>query len=928
MVKKDNKYIMNLYNCLKETGKNILTFLKKLILLIKKSLKNKFVTLFIILSSVIFFAYFSYYIITGDASLAVWFVIMELSLIFISILVSSIVILYKEIKSFKKIKSLYQKYLLDECNDENPVITIFGSLIPTKKLNLFDYYISRLFHKREKREKRISSIPQTELNTPPKIKNYKLGDLLKNQKKILILSPPGNGKTTLIRRVILACISKEDSKKIDDHLDLKNIFPLFLKCHSLSLENSRNFWQILAQFADQADILENKDNITNFLQRIFEKEKVILLIDGLDEISDNQDRVNFINYLLTYLKNYSNIIVLITSREPGFRIIQKKIERSFELFEIVKLNDQQKESIVKNWIFYFLENRQDSRKMADDFIKELNSNKKIFELADNPLFLLILLSLKIDNQTLPRKKDVVLQKSIEQLIRLWNIEGYRPLDSSKVQAQLGYLAYYMSTNGLNRIQYANLIQILRRARNYLPEIIGNLEMSVSEFIDRVEHRSSILMIERKNRKSEITSNYYIFYHKLFLEYLTAYAILYGYYQFESNDPIEIIKDHFHQDTWTEIIPLLAMMMGGKANQLIESLIESILQWEEDNRMTPIIFNHPLTKSLSQCLIDVPNLSEDLVKRGFKVLMDYSGRVFTYEERLLWFVKGEYKEIFIRVIEEFFQTKDKLLDYGDLLARIYKSCLIDKKEISFQDYIERLLNSEDISIQIKGLLTLMISAADLEDPNKEFFIPRDLLQLFSEKIISIIIETDNRIVCFSALWVITHFLLKDLWTPLNRHPIYQKLADLWISESNEDFQYIINWTIISLPILEKTSPPFTINKMHEERIRKILENEQYDLYKYFKLRKSYHTALIFSYYFNLLNPEEIANKIIVLFEIFLSSIEITFKSKDIVLRDFEPFIPILQALKEYGSPILEEIEKIRNYSGECVYISPIFTRRYN
>ena len=130
------------------------------------------------------------------------------------------------------------------------------------------------------------------------------------------------------------------------------------------------------------------------------------------------------------------------------------------------------------------------------------------------------------------------------------------------------------------------------------------------------------------------------------------------------------------------------------------------------------------------------------------------------------------------------------------------------------------------MKIKGLLILMIDAAELEDPGKGTLIPKPVLKLFNEEILSIIIESDNRIVCFSSIWALIHFLLKGLWAPSARHPIYQKLADLWINELNEDFQYIITWAITSLPILEKDSLPFAITKEYEGFIKKILE---YDIY---------------------------------------------------------------------------------------------------
>jgi predicted NACHT family NTPase len=57
------------------------------------------------------------------------------------------------------------------------------------------------------------------------------------------------------------------------------------------------------------------------VSRALRSGEVLLLVDGLDEISDEGARVSFVNQLRTFLATYPTVSIVVTSREAGFRIV-------------------------------------------------------------------------------------------------------------------------------------------------------------------------------------------------------------------------------------------------------------------------------------------------------------------------------------------------------------------------------------------------------------------------------------------------------------------------------------------------------------------------------------------------------------------------------------------------------------------------------
>ena len=204
------------------------------------------------------------------------------------------------------------------------------------------------------------------------------------------------------------------------------------------------------------------------------------------------------------------------------------------------------------------------------------SNDRIFRLAANPLLLTTLLLVKRWVGQLPTRRSVLYGKAIEVLLMTWNVEAHRPLDPDEIIPQLAFVAYTMIQNGAQKISRKGLTRALVEAREQMPEILGYAKVSVSELIERVEYRSSLMMLSGHiMSKTERSSHSMSFRHLTFQEYLTARAISDGYYpnRDDRDTPLELLRGHIEDERWREVIPLVAVLSGRRSEALVRHLSE-------------------------------------------------------------------------------------------------------------------------------------------------------------------------------------------------------------------------------------------------------------------------------------------------------------------------------------------------------------------
>lgn len=815
------------------------------------------------------------------------------------------------VDDLKRIRSEYFEFLKDEIN-ENPFMGISTDIESVlTKPNLLDYYIPAQLQKYD------MDLKDNEVKLKKLQDRFEVNKVLHKNDRIILLGPPGSGKTTLLKRILLQCIESVKDKKINDNLEL-NYNPIYLRCKNIKINEFSSFSEILPSSLFNTEISENLEHFKFFINDLIFNKKAILIVDGLDEISDVQLRIKFVQYLLRFIKKRSSVKVLITSREPGFRILKDYVSENFTIFSISDLDIDGIYNLTVKWYRIFFGKKKTYQKEVDSLIDNITKTKSILELSKNPLLLTTLLFLKHSRGIIPANKTALYDEIINLLIKTWNIVGYSPLNLYEVKAQLSFLAYTMTIQKKNYIYQAELIDNIQMARKQMPDVLAYTKHSPEDFISRVESRSSLIILSGRELRDGLLTEKYEFKHKTFQEFLTAYAVVKGYYpnRKSTDNIITILQQKFTNDNWVEIIPMVAVLMGRDANLLIKALIENI----KTNKETSLLFMDPSKKALFQCILDEVQIDKNLAKDTLLFILKSSTWSYIYVEKLLFLLKGKFKDTFIELIKSLFMKNENLIDYGDLLAQIYKNLYYEEYENLPLNIIKEQLESDLVQNQIKSLLSLMVFAADLQDINQIKSKQKEELYNLGNKIARMIIKCDEKIVKFCAIWAITQFLIKELWDPNENQEFYNRVLNLWIKEENEDINYILSWSVITLPIISKSKISIAYNDTIKLRIMKNLNVEPNDLYKFYKLQKSYIAALFLAFYLDILTPGEIVKKIISYFNVLINCIDISYKSKEIINRDFKPFIPLLRALGKPAEPLLNEFEDIMNLE-EGVYFYP-------
>ena len=222
-----------------------------------------------------------------------------------------------------EVKNKYFKYLENELGEIHfegmPTDKDAGSV----KVRLENIFIPLYFRKNNQLKKGSQVEVENEIREG-------IGDILHKNSKIAILAKPGGGKSTLIKRIAIAYAFPNRRKEVSDNLPDNEWFPIFLRCRELGDKVTLSITEIIHNIPTRAEIFSCKNEFSIIVSNALQNGTALLLIDGLDEISEDRNRITFVNQLRTFIATYPNLNIIITSREAGFRAVSGSLSSYFE----------------------------------------------------------------------------------------------------------------------------------------------------------------------------------------------------------------------------------------------------------------------------------------------------------------------------------------------------------------------------------------------------------------------------------------------------------------------------------------------------------------------------------------------------------------------------------------------------------------------
>jgi len=243
----------------------------------------------------------------------------------------------------------------------------------------------------------------------------------------IILGGPGSGKSTLLRFVAIDLLQESPrlallSQKWGQFLPVWVPFALWTKIISESSANTGSLSELLHSWLKRWD----EERLWPLIEQALEDERLLLLVDGLDEYTDESASRIALDRLNVFIRQ-RNIPAIVTSRPHGFDHLGMQ-ETGWQLGEISEFSDTQQKQL--SWIWFGckirslhqdspLEENEVERKAdaeTESFLTELRRLADLRELAKVPLLLSLLIYHRFHDIRLPQNRFEACDSLIERLI--------------------------------------------------------------------------------------------------------------------------------------------------------------------------------------------------------------------------------------------------------------------------------------------------------------------------------------------------------------------------------------------------------------------------------------------------------------------------------------------------------------------------------
>lgn len=399
------------------------------------------------------------------------------------------------------------------------------------------------------------------------------GKVLASHKRLALLALPGGGKTLLLKRLAVAYAEPSRRTASTDELPDLKLLPVLIRCREWR-DHIRLPIQTLLRNIGDITGQPNLSGLFNALVPLLKKGQVLLLVDGLDEIHNDADRSTFVDHLESFLEEYSQIRIVVTSREAGFNLVAPSLSRFCERWRLAPLGTDAIELLCGHWHRLMIGDTPAAIAEGQEVAQTLFRNASLRRLAENPLLLTMLLVVKHGAGGLPPDRVSLYGRAVDVLLDTWNIKGHDPLNTREAVPQLAYVAFRLMCMGKQTATETELLVLLEEAREKHPSIKRYAKDSPREFLKRVELRSSLLLEAGYQMEGGGTVPFYQFRHLTFQEYLTAVAVTEGHYQQYHQDDTVLtpLVDYLLADEWKEVIPMVAVLARKRAEPLLVELI--------------------------------------------------------------------------------------------------------------------------------------------------------------------------------------------------------------------------------------------------------------------------------------------------------------------------------------------------------------------
>jgi len=560
------------------------------------------------------------------------------------------------------------------------------------------------------------------------LKPHAFGEIFTRCPRLALLALPGGGKTLLLKRLAVAYADPVRREASHDRLPELELTPVLIRCREWREHIHRPILSLLRKLPDITGHA-SLDGIAEALLPLFRAGKVLLLVDGLDEIHDDGARTTFVEHLEQFLDEYELTRLVVTSREAGFSLVAPVLSRFCERWRVAPLDPDTITALCVHWHHLMSGESHETEVEARAVAEHLLRNKSLHRLAETPLLLTMLLVVKKGAGRLPPDRVSLYGRAVEVLLDTWNIKGHARLDPKEAVPQLAYVAFELMRVGRQTATESELLRLLAEARENVPQIRRYATDSPHAFLKRVELRSSLVIEAGYQVEGNSTVPFYQFRHLTFQEYLAGVAVVDGTYRdYQTTDTVLTpLKAFLTAQEWKEVVPMAAVLAKKQAEPLIGALVEQGAKLrkaaEVDRRLlgsNPSALPSPIAR-LFQCFVEEAEAAPETLTAALQLIAVFA-RGCTSSEDWLAFCRGPYGEELLHQALLVFQSQ--AWDDGNWLLNTCSRIAFMRHSWSngnVTDELIRIIDDEDPQESLRGLL-LTLGVMAPKDESLEKILP--------------------------------------------------------------------------------------------------------------------------------------------------------------------------------------------------------------
>jgi predicted NACHT family NTPase len=374
--------------------------------------------------------------------------------------------------------------------------------------------------------------------------------------RLVILGDPGSGKSSLLRFLALQWARLDDANQ-----RYTEPLPLLIELREYTrwdCPSSKGFLKYLHEASTWHRL--NQQTLKHLLEQ---PNRVLLLLDGLDEVFDPVERERVVNDIHRFSNDHKQVRIVVTSRVVGYQPHRLR-SAEFSHFMLQDLDKGQISHFLDQWhqVTFDKSQEQEAATKRERLDKAIQNSKSIAQLAGNPL-LLTMMAVLNRHQELPRDRVDLYQQCSRLLLHQWDTE--RTLgDFPGLSAAIGLRE---KTDILRIVAYAMQTRVSDESRanyidgNTLTNLIEDYLRSELRF-DQARAVARALVKQLRERNFILCflgADSYAFVHRTFLEYFCASEIVHRFNVAKTLDEprlIALFDGHCRDDDWREVLRLI------------------------------------------------------------------------------------------------------------------------------------------------------------------------------------------------------------------------------------------------------------------------------------------------------------------------------------------------------------------------------------